>query len=53
LGVDALFFEVHPEPDRSPSDGPNMIPLGDFPALLRRLLAIRATVENFGEKSEG
>jgi 2-dehydro-3-deoxyphosphooctonate aldolase (KDO 8-P synthase) len=46
LGVDALFFEVHPEPDRSPSDGPNMIPLGDFPALLKRLLAIRATVEN-------
>ena len=47
LGVDALFFEVHPDPDRSPSDGPNMIALGDFPALLRRLLAIRATVENF------
>jgi 2-dehydro-3-deoxyphosphooctonate aldolase (KDO 8-P synthase) len=45
VGADALFFEVHPEPDRSPSDGPNMIPLGDFPALLRRLLAIRATVE--------
>jgi 2-dehydro-3-deoxyphosphooctonate aldolase (KDO 8-P synthase) len=46
LGVDALFFEVHPEPDRSPSDGPNMVPLGDFPGLLRRLLAIRTTVEN-------
>jgi 2-dehydro-3-deoxyphosphooctonate aldolase (KDO 8-P synthase) len=47
LGVDALFFETHPEPDRSPSDGPNMIPLGEFAALLRRLLAIRATVESF------
>jgi 2-dehydro-3-deoxyphosphooctonate aldolase (KDO 8-P synthase) len=46
VGADALFFEVHPEPDRSPSDGPNMIPLGDFPALLKRLLAIRNTVEN-------
>jgi 2-dehydro-3-deoxyphosphooctonate aldolase (KDO 8-P synthase) len=46
LGVDALFFEVHPEPDQSPSDGPNMIPLADFPALLRRLLAIRSLVEN-------
>lgn len=45
LGADALFFEVHPEPDRSPSDGPNMIPLGKFQALLRRLLAIRAAVE--------
>ena len=49
LGVDALFFEVHPDPDRSLSDGPNMIPLGEFPALLRRLLAIRATVDNFGQ----
>jgi 2-dehydro-3-deoxyphosphooctonate aldolase (KDO 8-P synthase) len=47
LGVDALFFEVHPDPDRSPSDGPNMVPLADFPALLRRLLAIRKTVESF------
>jgi 2-dehydro-3-deoxyphosphooctonate aldolase (KDO 8-P synthase) len=46
LGVDALFFETHPDPDRSPSDGPNMIPLGDFSALLKRLLAIRSTVEN-------
>ncbi len=46
LGVDALFFEVHPDPDRSPSDGPNIVPLGDFPGLLRRLLKIRSTVEN-------
>jgi 2-dehydro-3-deoxyphosphooctonate aldolase (KDO 8-P synthase) len=45
LGVDALFFEVHPAPDRSPSDGPNMVALADFPALLRRLLTIRATIE--------
>ncbi len=47
LGVDGLFFETHPDPDRSPSDGPNMIPLDQFAAVLERLLAIRATVEKF------
>jgi 2-dehydro-3-deoxyphosphooctonate aldolase (KDO 8-P synthase) len=52
LGVDGLFFEVHPDPDNAPSDGPNMLRLDEFPAVLRRILAIRQTVENFGaEKS--
>lgn len=41
IGIDGLFFETHPEPDRSPSDGPNMIPLDQFAPLLERLLAIR------------
>ena len=45
LGVDGLFFETHPNPDAAPSDGPNMIPLDQFAALLRRLLAIRRAVE--------
>jgi 2-dehydro-3-deoxyphosphooctonate aldolase (KDO 8-P synthase) len=45
LGVDAVFFETHPNPDLAPSDGPNMIPLDQFPGVLRRLLAIRQTVE--------
>ena len=40
VGVDGLFFETHPEPDTSPSDGPNMIPLDEFPALISRLLAV-------------
>jgi len=39
-GVDGLFLETHPDPDRSPSDGPNMIPLSDLPALVRRLRRI-------------
>ncbi|HVU88584.1 MAG TPA: 3-deoxy-8-phosphooctulonate synthase [Pirellulales bacterium] len=47
IGIDGLFFETHPEPDTSPSDGPNMIPLDEFPALITRLLSIRATVEKF------
>jgi len=45
LGVDGLFFETHPDPDKSPSDGPNMVPLDQFGALLRRLLEIRGVVE--------
>lgn len=49
VGVDGLFFETHPDPDSSPSDGPNMIPLDQFPQVLTRLLAIRRTVESFRE----
>lgn len=45
LGVDGLFFETHPTPDSSPSDGPNMVPLDEFAGLLERLLRIRALVE--------
>jgi len=38
--VDGFFFEVHPDPDSSPSDGPNMIRLADFPAVLDGVLAV-------------
>src|SRR5579872_4601340 len=47
IGIDGLFFETHPAPDTSPSDGPNMVPLDEFPALVGRLLTIRSTVESF------
>jgi 2-dehydro-3-deoxyphosphooctonate aldolase (KDO 8-P synthase) len=47
LGTDGLFFETHPEPDTSPSDGPNMVPLDQFDALVERLIRIRQTVETF------
>jgi 2-dehydro-3-deoxyphosphooctonate aldolase (KDO 8-P synthase) len=43
-GVDALFMEVHPDPDSAPCDGPNMWPLGDLEDLLRVLLAIDKTI---------
>jgi 2-dehydro-3-deoxyphosphooctonate aldolase (KDO 8-P synthase) len=39
-GANGLFFETHPNPDRALSDGPNMIPLADMPALLRSLLKV-------------
>ena len=42
LGADGLFCETHPEPDRSPSDGANMVPLAEMETLMRRLLCIRA-----------
>jgi len=34
-----VFIETHPDPDRAPSDGPNMIPLRQMPALIARLKA--------------
>lgn len=39
-GADALFFEVHPEPDKALSDGPNMIPLDDFEGILTRVMRV-------------
>ncbi|TWU40680.1 3-deoxy-8-phosphooctulonate synthase [Novipirellula artificiosorum] len=41
IGIDAIFFETHPDPDRSPSDGPNMIPLAAFDSMIDRLLRLR------------
>lgn len=46
VGIDGLFFETHPEPEKSPSDGPNMIPLDQFEGVLARLLKIRASAED-------
>jgi 2-dehydro-3-deoxyphosphooctonate aldolase (KDO 8-P synthase) len=39
VGVAGLFIETHQDPDRAPSDGPNMIPLARMPALLETLVA--------------
>jgi 2-dehydro-3-deoxyphosphooctonate aldolase (KDO 8-P synthase) len=39
VGVAAVFIECHPDPDAAPSDGPNMIPLREMPALIARLAA--------------
>jgi 2-dehydro-3-deoxyphosphooctonate aldolase (KDO 8-P synthase) len=46
--VDALFFEVHPDPDRAPSDGPNMVRLDRFPAILDGVLAVDRAVRALG-----
>ncbi len=40
VGVAAVFAETHPDPDKAPSDGPNMIPLKNFEAFLKDLIDI-------------
>jgi 2-dehydro-3-deoxyphosphooctonate aldolase (KDO 8-P synthase) len=45
VGVAAVFMEVHQDPDRAPSDGPNMVKLKDFPALLEQLVEIDRIVK--------
>lgn len=40
IGVKGFFIETHPSPEKALSDGPNMIPLADMPALLKKLRAI-------------
>lgn len=47
VGVDGLFIETHPNPAEAKSDGANMLPLAQLPALLERLTAIRSTVAKF------
>ncbi|MEO8812329.1 MAG: 3-deoxy-8-phosphooctulonate synthase [Caulobacteraceae bacterium] len=42
VGVAAVFMETHEDPDNAPSDGPNMVPLSRFEALVRDLLAFDA-----------
>ncbi len=39
VGVAGLFIETHDDPDKAFSDGPNMVPLAEMPALLARLVA--------------
>jgi 2-dehydro-3-deoxyphosphooctonate aldolase (KDO 8-P synthase) len=38
VGVAGVFIETHQDPDRAPSDGPNMVPLKQMPGLLQRLV---------------
>ena len=52
-GADAVFMETHPDPDGvhsegAKSDGPNMVPLADVPAVLRELTQLRSLVQSFG-----
>lgn len=47
VGVDGLFMETHQNPAVAKSDGANMLPLAQLPQLLRRLAALRNTVNSF------
>lgn len=46
VGVDGLFMEVHPEPDKALCDGPNMIKLSEVEALLRTCKAINELLKS-------
>ena len=50
VGIDGLFLETHVNPDESPSDGANMIPVDRLRGLLARLIRIRDVVEGSGER---
>ncbi|WP_282046725.1 3-deoxy-8-phosphooctulonate synthase [Roseibium album] len=45
VGIAGLFIETHPDPDKAPSDGPNMVPMHELEALLRQLKAIDTVVK--------
>jgi 2-dehydro-3-deoxyphosphooctonate aldolase (KDO 8-P synthase) len=45
-GIDGLFMEIHPDPDRALCDGPNSMPLDQVESILAGIVRIRAAVEN-------
>lgn len=49
-GIDGLFMEVHPDPDKAKCDGPNSWPLDQAEKLLRQLLAVR---NSLAEETDG
>jgi len=50
VGVACVFMETHPDPDRAPSDGPNMVPLREFEALVAALLEYDALTKRSAAK---
>ena len=46
VGVDGLFMETHPEPDKAWSDGPNMVPLNEMEALLEKLCKLQRSLND-------
>ena len=47
-GVDGIFMEVHPDPDRAPCDGPNMWPLDQLEGLLEQILTVHQVISGGG-----
>ena len=47
LGIAGVFIETHEEPDRAPSDGPNMIPLDQMAGLVAKLMALDAVAKDW------
>ncbi|WP_072373744.1 3-deoxy-8-phosphooctulonate synthase [Hyphomicrobium sp. NDB2Meth4] len=53
VGVAGVFIETHQDPDRAPSDGPNMVPLKDFSALMSDLLEFDTLAKKQRSAAEG
>ena len=51
VGVAGVFIETHPDPDRAPSDGPNMVPLREFEGLVKRLMAFDALAKETAKET--
>ncbi len=51
VGVACVFMETHPDPDHAPSDGPNMVPLRAFEALVAELLDYDALTKRAASKA--
>ena len=51
VGVAGVFIETHQDPDRAPSDGPNMLPLKEMEPLLERLMEFDALAKSAGGRS--
>jgi 2-dehydro-3-deoxyphosphooctonate aldolase (KDO 8-P synthase) len=49
VGIAGVFIETHQDPDKAPSDGPNMIPLKDLPALLGRLMQFDTLAKEYAQ----
>ncbi len=50
IGVAAMFIEAHPDPDKAPSDGPNMVPFAELPALVDQLIAFDRLAKSLPER---
>jgi 2-dehydro-3-deoxyphosphooctonate aldolase (KDO 8-P synthase) len=50
-GCNAVFMEVHEDPDKAPCDGPNMLPLKKFSVLAERLMELNLLVRGWNDKS--
>ena len=46
VGIDALFIEVHENPEIALSDGPNMVPLAQLESLLKQVIGIRQSLHD-------
>ena len=46
VGIDALFMEIHENPDNAPSDGPNMIPLANLERILQEVISVNRSLKS-------